>query len=438
MTKPTDNKRKEQEDKEEEEKDKEEEEEEEEAKLCLDESGRVFALGNKKLNYDCHSEQLLFKDKAAADVQLFDKLLRDCKKVFTAKQTLETESYSSGSTFWIPYKNNKNNKNNTLTGLERLALTVFERVTKGLKISEEEEDSDFDASKSGCEWWTQVIDSRDDIVAHFDKDYYLEENMNVSVYPQVATVTYFCDIGAPTIVANRVRCLTYFDEANPKCTNDILINESNKNDDKTFLIKKDDKNNKRGKKSCDDNNNDVYISWPKIGKLTTFDGRCLHAAPSALSGFSDDDDESDESDDDDDDDDSDDSDDDSNISTKRITFLVNVWLNHKPILSETLPDEVRASLECKGEDFEELLSKARNDHLLNEKNTTNNNTTAERSPLSQSMRKAKLAFKHCEENLVYEYSAPKFCFEKGPNADCKRFGRSLLISSAAGILKRDF
>ena len=193
------------------------------AKLCLDERGRVHAKGNAKLEYASKSS-ILFNFSSSEQIQKeYFRLLRDCKKVFTAKQTLETESYSAGSTFWISAaatttakeekreENKKRKINNErkkvsllrssskLSGLERLALRVFEHVTQHLKEGEE-----YDSNTSGAEWWTQVIDPRDDIGAHFDKDYYLEENMNISVHPQVGTVTYLSDEGAPTVVATSV------------------------------------------------------------------------------------------------------------------------------------------------------------------------------------------------------------------------------------------
>ena len=71
------------------------------AKLCLDERGRVHAKGNAKLEYASKSS-ILFNFSSSEQIQKeYFRLLRDCKKVFTAKQTLETESYSAGSTFWI-------------------------------------------------------------------------------------------------------------------------------------------------------------------------------------------------------------------------------------------------------------------------------------------------------------------------------------------------
>ena len=59
------------------------------------------------------------------------------------------------------------------------------------------------------------------------------------------------------------------------------------------------------------------------------------------------------------DDEEDDGDEENSIDSKRITFLVNVWLNHKPILSENLPEEVRETLEFGEADFEDLLRRTK-------------------------------------------------------------------------------
>ena len=61
----------------------------------------------------------------------------------------------------------------------------------------------FDPTRSGAEWWTQVIDSTHDAIGlHWDKDYALEHN-DLNVHPHVGTVTYFANEGAPTSVRPR-------------------------------------------------------------------------------------------------------------------------------------------------------------------------------------------------------------------------------------------
>ena len=93
-------------------------------------------------------------------------LLPFAREAFTAKaiDDEEDENYSSGSTFFI--KGNEKPK----YILERLALSIFKFHTKDI--------SNLDMNISGAEWWTQVIDSRDDIGVHWDRDYGLEDDSN--------------------------------------------------------------------------------------------------------------------------------------------------------------------------------------------------------------------------------------------------------------------
>jgi len=154
------------------------------------------------------------------------------------------------------------------------------------------DDQEVDPERSGAEWWTQVIDTRDDIGIHWDRDYGIEEDTGKHVYPHLATVTYLNTKGGATII---------FDSVGSSFAEESLEGSPVK-----WLVS----------------------SNPKVGKHTCFDGRLLHAAPSdfeALAGGSE---SSDESDDEDGDDDEDDDDDD---GVERITFLVNVWINHEPI-----------------------------------------------------------------------------------------------------------
>ena len=77
------------------------------AQSCAWTSAGAFTRGNAKLEYASTSSILFSVSSSVDEIRhqnqggLLKKLLRDCKKVFTAKQTLETESYSAGSTFWI-------------------------------------------------------------------------------------------------------------------------------------------------------------------------------------------------------------------------------------------------------------------------------------------------------------------------------------------------
>ena len=112
----------------------------------------------------------------------------------------------------------------------------------------------------------------------------------------------------------------------------------------------------------------MIVSRPIIGKHIKFDGRLLHAAPCDLLEVADDDNDPESTGDDDDNDEEDSDDDESNSSDvssesekesrlnadkedasvnddddddinspKRVTFLVNIWINHIPMQSKAFP-----------------------------------------------------------------------------------------------------
>ncbi len=195
---------------------------------------------------------------------------------------------------------------------------------------------------SGAEWWTLVLetskpseitqegnmnpdteenaddeDEDDEVGMHFDADYGLEEQLpNYMLHPRVATVTYLSDVGVPTLV---------LDKRSPP-PRDIE------------------------KKTLNGNIELGWLSCPMLGKHIAFDGRLLHGAPgtffpsSSTIGLIDKSNEEepgakrrkvqndeggcfgvaghDRS----------------KVGTKRITFMVNVWLNHCPIDAEPIND----------------------------------------------------------------------------------------------------
>ena len=140
---------------------------------------------------------------------------------------------------------------------------------------------DYDPKTSGAEWWTQVVNATDDIGFHWDKDYGFEEENGVCLYPHLATVTYLTDAGGPTFVFSKVG----------------------------------------GLQSGEDNSgvvDEVVVSKAMFGKHIKFDGRLLHAAPSqtifgAVPAAP------------------------RHTTQKRITFLVNIWLNHRTVQCKPFP-----------------------------------------------------------------------------------------------------
>lgn len=183
-------------------------------------------------------------------------------------------------TFWLSAKDEPR------CLLERFAKDIFMYHTKKLKDI-------VDSSNCGCEWWVQFRpttnsnrinsgsrEAQRGIEFHWDKDEALRDAAGVFVHPHLSTVTYLTDGGAPTIV---------FDDSIP---DEALIDREMKNS---------------------------FISWPRRGKHLVFDGRFLHGAPSDL------------------------------LSEKetvnlRVTFLVNIWLHHKPLGIESFPEGVLRQL----------------------------------------------------------------------------------------------
>ena len=202
---------------------------------------------------------------------------------------------------------------------------------------------------SGAEWWTLILeckdnnitrddddaekkhdhddnddedDDDDEVGMHFDADYGLEAQVkNLMIHPRLATVTYLSNVGVPTLV---------LDQRSPP-PSDVT------------------------KLTLEGNVDRGWLSAPKIGKHIAFDGRLLHGAPGAFFpaiSTTDSQDEhyehqekkrkmlaKDSSG--------------NQNSTKRVTFLVNIWLNHCPLDAELLDqyvcDQLRTPWKVQGE-----------------------------------------------------------------------------------------
>ena len=150
--------------------------------------------------------------------------------------------------------------------VERLALEIFAFHTRDVQ--------DMDLGSSGAEWWVLRIDPRDDVGFHWDRDYGLEEKGDLK-YPTCATVTYLSAVGGATIVTGL-----------------------------------------RGKEGspCEidrESFSEYAISSVLPYKHIAFRGDLLHGAPCDM--YTDEEEDSVEAE-----------------GSLRITFLVNVWVNHIP------------------------------------------------------------------------------------------------------------
>eukprot|EP00986_Skeletonema_menzelii_P003184 scaffold947_cov155-Skeletonema_menzelii.AAC.8 len=268
--------------------------------------------------------------------------LDDCALVFNARAT-EGDEYSSGSTFFLP------SLMKPRCALEALAQTIFKAHTEGLE-------GKFDPKNSGAEWWTLVLDNKtsqndppskngndddseeeedDEVGMHFDADYALEEQASgVFLHPRVATITYLSDVGVPTLI---------LDKRSPPPQD-------------------------REKSSLNGSITKGWLSHPSFGKHVSFDGRLLHGAPGeyfpSTSTRKSNDDEGD----------SEpqtkkqkveektDVKEDGALAGKRITFLVNIWLNHSTMDAVILDDDLVSKLSTTWED-PDSNAKSDEDHV---------------------------------------------------------------------------
>ncbi len=169
--------------------------------------------------------------------------------------------------------------------LERLALDVFRFHAEGLR---------FDPARSGAEWWTLVLDAEDsDVSWHWDKDYGMED-FDVNVFPNISTVTYCAAAGGATMVLEKT--------APPRASADV--------------------SGPAGPHAM--------VSRPKLGKHISFDGRFLHYASTDLLGLFPAQPKAQRAP--------------SPPAGPRVTFLVNVWFNHRPQDAVVLPQDVLGRL----------------------------------------------------------------------------------------------
>lgn len=210
---------------------------------------------------------------------------------FEAEQLVQ----HSKETFWIDADAPR------LCALEQVAVRIMRQHVETYNLE----------NVVGCEWWVQVKDvvrnadehlldatgdSEHAVDLHYDKDEVLAESFQIGRFPALSTVTYAQGNAAapPTIVLSR----QYDDPENQ-------VIET------------------------------MFVSRPVVGKHLVFDGRLLHGAPAhyALRGSCDD----------------------AETSSRRTTFLVNLWTHHKPVGVKTLDATIQNLLiEGYGENLDEF------------------------------------------------------------------------------------
>ena len=302
-----------------------------ELSISLDRDGRAMARGDvpsSGIEYGFRNYPSLVSEEDARELRRACVAEKGC--AYKAARPVADEeggAYSTGETFFIaanempPRGHGDDRAASTEAGcgeqaassmelLERLACDIFRFHVPEAAV--------YDPSVSGAEFWVLALNDDDDddddedgededgeeeeeeeesVAMHWDKDYTLEEECELSLYPNLSTVTYLSapPRGAPTCVVTGAigpTCLPG-DEDEPLVPAPVSA---------------------------------IY-SLPEVGKHIVFDGRLLHGAPvgmpdetasgppdkkkqrieegkgEPMDGAGD---------------------------GLRVTFLVNIWLNHVP------------------------------------------------------------------------------------------------------------
>eukprot|EP00854_Cymbomonas_tetramitiformis_P006931 gene6931-8267_t len=252
--------------------------------LILDEDGRIFGpSGAIDYTFRAYDHFLQLKDvRRGKHSAVMSQLISDCEAVFVEQS------------FFLPANISPR------TTLEQLAQTIFAFHTEGVNYNQE---------KSGAEWWVQIRrggDNEESIGFHWDKD----EDLGLIVHPQISTVTYLTDYGAPTLIIDKLPPSDYY--SSPESEEEAEVDEDG------------------AEEAAEGFGSGLYgqvgtgwYSCPRLGKHISFDGRYLHGAPAELLG-------------------------EAVPGRLRVSFLVNIWLDYTPTGPEILPDELLPTLRPAG------------------------------------------------------------------------------------------
>lgn len=159
---------------------------------------------------------------------------------------------------------------------------------------------------------------------HWDKDEHLRATTADVSHPLLSTVTYLCSSGAPTIV---------FDH----CIDGKSSNAVPDPDGGSDIHSSAESKAATTASATNASIHNLFLSWPRVSKHIAFDGRLLHGAPGELAAeeleraaFGNENAGEEEEDEEE--------------MSERVTFLVNIWLDHKPQSVHEFPAEDLPSL----------------------------------------------------------------------------------------------
>ena len=204
----------------------------------------------------------------------------------------------------------------------------------------------------GAEYWVQVRSADEAMSIHWDCDEELKGKTGEHLPPYLATVTYLTSVGTPTLVLPvsadaRGRAVAMCPVRTAASAAPVGDAESNLAADAEAGVC--DESPALGGSWCAAA--DAYASFPVAAKHLAFDGRLLHGAPTAEAA-------------------TDEETDDDVVADRaasegtgtvgggsngsegggdalRVTILVNLWLAHRPMGVEVLPEEMVSALESR-------------------------------------------------------------------------------------------
>tara|TARA_B100000686_G_C16730749_1_gene940529 strand:- start:695 stop:1534 length:840 start_codon:yes stop_codon:yes gene_type:complete len=144
---------------------------------------------------------------------LIDTVKEECKKMHHySTKTIGVIRDNKYTTFWL--------------GKDDPPQSFIEYIVKNISI--QDHPNGFPKDYSGIEWWSQVRDTKEGIIFHYDKDEGTASLYNNFIHPIRTTITYLTNVGGPTTIFS------------------------------------------------DENYNNGYLSFPKVNKHIVADGHLLH------------------------------------------------------------------------------------------------------------------------------------------------------------------
>lgn len=249
-------------------------------------ASELLAINKGTISFDSDNSGRV-AGTAASGVNIPPFSIHEMKNVTELSQSLQEQCEAlaalSKDTFWLGINDTPR------CPLEELAMLVF---THHVPTS-----ATINAENSGVEWWVQVKSAIGDqsssstsrgIDLHYDKDEEIASSFSLGIFPQISTVTYLSEASeAPPTIVLETTSASAVESSIHRC----------------------------------------FVSIPEVGKHVAFDGQFLHGAPSQLGTFTK-----------------------TNgkpvtaNANNRVTFLVNIWLNHHPAGVKLAPIEILQKL----------------------------------------------------------------------------------------------